>query len=51
MEVKEKFSIFELSVRGRKLGVDVDNINEKHMEALFQELLAEVLKREMPKGG
>jgi len=40
--VKDQMSIIELSVLGRKLGVDVDAIRAKHMAALFEELLAEV---------
>jgi len=31
-------SIVELSVLGRKLGIDVDVIREKHMNAIFEEL-------------
>lgn len=41
-EVPKKMSILELGVLAKKLGVDTDSIDEKHMDALHDELLEAV---------
>ena len=37
-ELPEKMSIIELETLGRRLGIDVDAIREKHLDALHEEL-------------
>lgn len=41
-EPPEEMSIIELGVLGEKLGIDVDAIREKHLTALFEQLVKEV---------
>lgn len=41
-EIPSEVSIVELSVFGRRLGIDVDAINDKHTDAMFAELLEAV---------
>ena len=37
-ELPEKMSILELDILGKELGIDVDAIRDKHLDALFEEL-------------